>query len=371
MGHVLREFIPASTLNTLTQTSSDGDITLQNWPPFIPDPLLIALTYFHLEATKPSGSWALTTMNMKLKYTSGIPLFQGKIQISNLELDLNYEKDRQPSTYGVVLGQIALINSDEQKNSPKVDVRIPFPFNDDEISFTFTDFNVKNVVEALAGPNIFPTDFKELFENIELDKIALTFDEAGKIETISVDASIPGLWNIFGQFSVGNVGIHFEYGTHTTSSSSGGGSGLHSDSPDTKLLHTRQQASKTWRLMVRGQIVISTCTISVEIDLGSNLVSVTAEGTRCSVSISDILEAIHLNGKMLPPMISGFTIFNPKLRLLWQRTGRKSKSIAFAATTSLFHQSEVRTMYWFRFFHRIIEIPNLIFLPDTSFTSYC
>ncbi|CAB3996010.1 Hypothetical predicted protein [Paramuricea clavata] len=48
---------------------------------------------------------------------------------------------------------------------------------------------------------------------------------------------------------------------------------------------------------------------------------------------------------MLPSIISGFTIFNPRIRVLWQRTGDEdnagSKSLAFAATTSLFYQSEV------------------------------
>ncbi len=288
-------------------------------------------------------------MKMKVKMTDEISLFGDKIRISNLELDLNYEKEENPSTFGVVVGRVALGSASD--SSPMVDANIPFPFSNQEISFTFTDFNVKNVVEALAGPGIFPTDFPELFENIQLDKIAIAFGDAGSLSTISVDASIPGLWQIFGDFSIGNVKIHFEYGKEDTSSSSegdgsgdGSGDGDGSDSSNTHLLDAAQSTTKsTWRLVVEGQIVIASCTITIEADLGTDLVSVSAEGARCSVSVGDILEKINLNAKMLPSIISGFTIFNPKLRVLWQRTGDNagSKSIAFAATTSLFYQSEV------------------------------
>jgi hypothetical protein len=325
LGHVLREFLPNSNLIVTT----GGETKLKDWPPFIPDPLSIALVYFHLEASKPTGSWALTAMNMKLKMTHVLPLFDNKININNLELDLNYEKEKDTSsTHGVVLGRVALGPTDNQ--SPTVDVRIPFPFKNDEISFTFTDFNVKSVVEALAGSDLtWPDDFPEVFKNIELDKIALAFDDKGSVKTVSVDASIPGLWHLFGQFSIGNVGIHFEYGKGTTGTGTGGAG--------------ESTTQSTWRIVVRGQIVIATCTITIEADLGTDRLSLTAEGSRCSVSIGDVLETIHLNGKILPSMISGFTIFNPKLRLLWQRTGanKGSKSIAFAATTSLFHESKV------------------------------
>ena len=337
LGHVLREFLPNSNLIVTT----GSETKLKDWPPFIPDPLSIALVYFHLEASKPTGSWALTAMNMKLKMTHVLPLFDNKININNLELDLNYEKEKDTSsTHGVVLGRVALGPTDNQ--SPTVDVRIPFPFKNDEISFTFTDFNVKSVVEALAGPNVFPKDFPELFEHIQLDKIALAFDDKGSVKTVSVDASIPGLWHLFGQFSIGNVGIHFEYGKGTTGTGTGGAG--------------ESTTQSTWRIVVRGQIVIATCTITIEADLGTDRLSLTAEGSRCSVSIGDVLETIHLNGKILPSMISGFTIFNPKLRLLWQRTGanKGSKSIAFAATTSLFHESKVcmkghAFFFWFCF----------------------
>ena len=338
LGHVIHQFLPRSDL---TETK-DGVTKLKNWPKFIPDPLSIALVHFHLEASKPTGSWALTKMNMKLKMTDEISLFGDKIHINNLELDLNYEKEENPSTHGVVLGRVAL--GPVSSRSPRVDVRIPFPFANEEISFTFTDFNVESVVEALAGPGIFPTDFPDLFKNIQLDKIAIAFDDAGSLSTISVDASIPGLWHIFGQFSIGNVKIHFEYGKKTTSTPSGSGDGSGGRLSSTHFLHTDGPTSKkTWRLVVKGQIVIATCTITIEADLGTDLVSISAEGARCSVSVSDVLEKIHLNGQTLPSMISGFTIFNPKLRILWKRTGDNagSKSIAFAAKTSLFHQSEV------------------------------
>ena len=274
-------------------------------------------------------------MNMKLKTTHEISWFNEKIHINNLELDLNYEKGENPSTYGVVLGRVAL--GAEDSRSPRVDVRIPFPFKNQEISFTFSDFSVKNVVEALASPEkVFPDDFPEVFEHVQLDRIAIGFDDAGSLDKISVDASIPGLWQIFGQFSIGNVKFHVEYGTRAAS---GGDSGSSSKS----LLRSNGASEKVWRLVVKGEIVIATCTITVEAELGTDMVKISAEGTRCSVSVSDVLEKIHLNGLTLPPMISGFTIFNPKLRVFMQRTGKNagSKSVAFAATTSLFHRSEV------------------------------
>ncbi|CAB3996011.1 Hypothetical predicted protein [Paramuricea clavata] len=273
LGHVIREFLPNSNLIVTT----GSETKLKNWPPFIPDPLSIALEYFHLEATKPTGSWALTKMNMELKMADVLSLFDNKININNLELDLNYVKGKDTSsTKGVILGRVAL--GPETSQSPRVDVRIPFPFKNNEISFTFTDFNVKSVVEALAGPNVFPKDFPELFEHIELDKIALAFDDKGSVKTVSVDASIPGLWRIFGQFSIGNVGIHFEYGKKTSSGGDGdgtdtgtdgdgtGGDGASgdgtggdavriSDSLNTNLLHTGESTTQsTWRLVVRGQL---------------------------------------------------------------------------------------------------------------------
>ena len=336
LGHVVNEFLPA---NDLTETTG-GQTKLKNWPSFIPDPLSIALVYFHLEASKPTGSWALTKMNMKLKMTDDISWFNNKIHINNLELDLNYEKEKSPSVYGVVMGRVAL--GAQNSRSPRVDVRIPFPFKNEEISFTFTDFTVKNVVEALAGPGIFPTDFPELFEHVQLDRIAIGFDDKSSLDKISVDASIPGLWRIFGQFSIGNVKFHVEYGTRPASpppASGGGGSGSSSSSP----LRRSPPSQKTWRLVVKGEIVIATCTITVEADLGTDMVRISAEGARCSISVSDVLEKIHLNGLTLPSLISGFTIFNPRLRVFMQRTGPNagSKSFAFAATTSLFHRSEV------------------------------
>jgi hypothetical protein len=320
LGHVIREFLPNSNIIVTT----GGKTKLKSWPPFIPDPLSIALVSFHLEASKPTSSWALTKMNMKLKMADVLSLFDNKIHFNILELDLNYEKGNDPSTYGVVLGRVSL--GPKTTPSPRVDVRIPFPFKNDEISFTFTDFNVKSVVEALAGPNVFPKDFPELFEHIQLDKIALAFDDKGSVKTVSVDASIPGLWPIFGDFSIGNVGIHFEYGKKTSGGSDG-----------------RSTTQSTWRVVVKGQIVIATCTIKVDADFGTDLLRFSAEGVECSVSIGDVLRKIQLNSKMLPPMISGFTILNPKLRIAWQRTGDNagSKSIAFAATTSLFHESKV------------------------------
>jgi hypothetical protein len=395
-------------------------------------------------------------MNMKLKMTHEISWFNDKIHISNLELDLNYEKGEESSSlHGIVKGRVAL--GAEDSRSPRVDVRIPFPFNNEEISFTFTDFSVESVVEALAGADVFPEDFPELFKHIQLDKIAISFDDAGAFDTISVDASIPGLWQIFGQFSIGNVKIHFEYGKASTTPpdtgtsgksaktchrpppTTGPGTGTESTPPTTEPgtgtestppttepgtgtgtdtgngneidndidtgtgtgstdqhtgpnsvggdpenppqpnrrsdqsadeeantdtdgsdpnTHTssggtsQTTAQKTWRLVVKGQIVIATCIIEIEADFGSNLVSISAAGTRCSVSVGDILEKINLNSQILPSMISGFTIFNPKLRVFWQRpddvTVVGSKSIAFAATTNLFHESEVTSHVLFR-----------------------
>ena len=331
LGHVIKAFAPDNGVIV----TKDGQETIKDWPSFVPNPLKIALLYFHVEATKPSGgSWALTTMNMKLKLTQPVPLFGGKININDLELDLNYEKGKDPSFYGVLLGQVALGTG--ETTSPKVDIRIPFPFTNQEISFTFTDFSVKNVVEALAGSDVFPTDFPEIFEHIQLDKIALQFGSSNDVTKISVDASIPGQWHIFGEFSIADVSIHFEYGTRPTSSDD---EGLLSDCK-----------TKEWKVIVKGKIIIATCTISIEADFGCDLVSVSADGARCSVSIGDIVEKFSQNGISLPSIISGFTIFNPKLRVMWQRkappgqpASAVGKSIAFAATTSLFHQSQVCT----------------------------
>ena len=346
LGHVIKAFTPDNDVIV----KKNGHETIKNWPSFVPNPLAIALLNFHVEAKeteqhnnpgnkqvkteqKPGGSWALTTMNMKLKLTQPISLFGGKITISDLELDLNYEKGKDPSFYGVLLGQVALGN--RKTTSPKVDIRIPFPFKNEEISFTFTDFSVKNVVKALAGSNLFPKDFSKIFAQIKLDKIALNFGSTGKITKITVDASIPGQWHIFGKFSIADVSIHFEYGTRTTSF---GDEGLLSDN------------TKEWKIIVKGKIIIGTCTISIEADFGSDLVSVSADGAKCSVSVGDIVEKFGQNGISLPPMISGFTIFDPQLRLMWQRkappgqpASAVGKSIAFAATTNLFQQSQVCT----------------------------
>jgi hypothetical protein len=333
LGHVIREFLPNSNLILTTE----GETKLKNWPPFIPDPLSIALVSFHLEASKPTGSWALTTMNMKLKMADVISLFNNKIHFSDLELDLNFEKGNDPSFYGVVLGRVSL----GPKTTPSAteDVRIPFPFKNYEISFTFTDFNVKSVVEALAGRDVFPKDFPELFESIQLDSIiAIAFDDQGSLSTISVDASVPGLWPIFGDISIGNVEIHFEYGKGT-SSGDGDGDGDEGDGTG------ESTSQSTWRVVVRGQIVIATCTITIEADFGTDLLSISAEGAECSVSVGDVLEKIGLNRRILPSIISGFTIADPKLRIMLQRTGDNagSKSIAFAATTNLFRESQVCT----------------------------
>ena len=330
LGHVIKAFVPDNDVIVTT----DGQETIKDWPSFVPNPLAIALLYFRVEATKPSGgSWSLTTMNMKLKLTQPVLLFEGKININDLELDLNYEKGKDSPFYGVLLGQVALGTG--ETTSPKVDIRIPFPFTNQEISFTFTDFSVKNVVEALAGSDVFPTDFPEIFEHIQLDKIALQFGSSGDLTKISVDASIPGQWRIFGEFSIADVSIHFEYGTRATSFDD-------ETSPS--------DSAKEWKIVVKGKIIIATCTISIEADFGSDLFSISAEGSRCSVSVGDIVEKFSQNGISLPSIISGFTIFNPKLRVIWQRKApagqpetAMGKSIAFAATTSLFHQSEVCT----------------------------
>ncbi|CAB4004337.1 Hypothetical predicted protein [Paramuricea clavata] len=376
LGHVIREFVPNSNLIVTTE----GETKLKNWPQFIPDPLSIALVSFHLEASKPTGSWALTTMNMKLKMTDVISLFNNKIHLSDLELELNYEKGNDPSFYGVVVGRVSLGPTDG--SSPTVDVRIPFPFNNDEISFTFTDFNVKSVVEALAGPNVFPKDFPELFESVQLDSIAIAFDDQGSLSTISVDASIPELWPIFGDISIGNVEIHFEYGKGTSGGDGNDDDGTDGDGTDgdgtdgdgtdgdgtdgdgtdgdgndddgtdddgtngdgTDGDGTGESTTQsTWRVVVRGQIVIATCTITIEADFGTDLLGISAEGAECSVSVGDVLERIGLNRRILPSMISGFKISDPKLRIMLERTGDNagSKSIAFAATTNLFRESQV------------------------------
>ncbi|XP_028405118.1 uncharacterized protein LOC114527617 [Dendronephthya gigantea] len=317
LGDAVNEFLPG---NDFTVTLN-GQTRLKNWPSFIPDPLSIALVTLDMEAANPNGSWALTKMNMKLKMTSEVSLFDNKIRINNLELDLNYEKGGEPSLSGVVSGQVALGATTDV--SPRVDVTIPFPFANQEITFTFSDFNVENVVKALAGADFtFPTDFPDLFKNIQLDKIALAFNEAGEVDTVSVDASIPGVWTIFGNFSIGNVAIHFQYGK------SGG-------------------TEKIWQLVVSGEIVIASCTITVAAEFGTQRVSVNVKGTDCSASVADLLKKVEMNPSILPPMISGFTIFNPQLNFVWERTGEQagSKSIAFAATTSLFSQSEVELAF--------------------------
>ena len=344
LGQVIEEFLPNNEFIDRTDTSS---LKLKYWPEFIGvNPLSIALIYFNLEAGKPEGGWALTQMNMKLKFTDPISLFGGRIHINDLELDLNYEK-KQPKSllYGVVLGQIA-IGPDETTRSPRVDVRIPFPFTNQEVSFTFTNFTVVSVVEALANdPDLFQTDFEEIFNHLQLDKIAITFD-GDEVGTISVDASIPGLWHIFGEFSIANVTIHFEYGPASTGSvndkfddntnGSGDDNGKHNDAA------AQQRSSSTWGLLVKGKIIIATCTIEIIADLGNDLVNLTADGSRCSVSVGDILEKFGGNGISLPSLISGFTIFSPKLNLLWKRSGPNAgKSLGFAAKTSLFHQSHV------------------------------
>ena len=340
LGHVIKAFVPDNDVIVTTK----GQDSIKDWPSFVPNPLLIALLNFHVEAKKteqqkrtaqrkPTGNWALTTMNMKLKLTQPFALFGGKININNLQLDLNYEKGKDPLFHGVLVGQVGLRTG--EITSPKVDIRIPFPFKNEEISFTFTDFSVKNVVEALAGSNVFPTDFPKVFEHIKLDKIALHFGSSGDVTKISVDASIPGQWRIFGEFSIAYVSIHFEYGTRTTS--------FDDEAPPS-------DSAKVWKIVVKGKFIIATCTISIEADFGSDLVSVSAEGAKCSVSVSDIVEKFGQNGISLPSMISGFTISNPKLRVMWQRkppagqpASAVGKSIAFAATTNLFQQSQVCT----------------------------
>ena len=338
LGHVIKAFVPDNNVIVTTK----GQDSIKDWPSFVPNPLSIALLNFHVEAkkteqqkrtaqTKPAGNWALTTMNMKVKLTQPFALFGGKININNLQLDLNYEKGKDPLFHGVLVGQVGLGTG--ETTSPKVDIRIPFPFKNEEISFTFTDFSVKNVVEALAGSNVFPTDFPNVFEHIKLDKIALQFGSSGDVTKISVDASIPGQWRIFGEFSIAYVSIHFEYGTSTTSFNDGA---------------PPSDSAKVWKIVVKGKFIIATCTISIEADFGSDLVSVSAEGAKCSVSVSDIVEKFGQNGISLPSMISGFTISNPKLRVMWQRkappgqpASAVGKSIAFAATTNLFQQSQV------------------------------
>ena len=498
LGHIIKEFVPD---NHLIVTVNEID-TLKFWPPFLPNPLAIALLYSHVEVSKAAGSWAVTMMNMKLKMTQPIVLFGDKIHINNLELDLNYEKGKDSAFYGAILGQVAL----GVEENPRVDIRIPFPFKHEKITFKFTNFSVRSVVEALAGSDLFSEDFPEILEHIQLDQIAIAFDMTGQVKTVSVDASIQGLWHIFGQFSIGDVTVHFEYGklsgdgtgdppvipsdtgtgsgTGTGSSSgagggvgtgsssgTGGSSGTGSSSgtgggaipsssrlsrragvprpntsgrrdPDSDIVlsnigggnwgskgrragipnarnlnaasggdgdskgrragipnarssnaasdggdvdssdgggvdssdgggvdssdgggvdssdgdstpespSTQSSYTKKWILKVRGKIVIGTCTIRIEADLGSDVVSISADSARCSVSVADILEMIHLNGLNLPPMISGFAIFNPKLRILWQKEKESTesapakpevKSVAFAAKTSLFHESEV------------------------------
>ena len=358
LGDVVEEFLPGNSFVDTTGASPK----LRNWPPFLPDPLSIALVNFDLKATRPNSSWELTTMNMKLRLNQEIPLFAGKIRIKDLELDLNYKGGKDSSFSGEVLGKIEVGPKD--KHSPRVDVRIPFPFKNEEISFTFSDFTVTSVVEALSGKSdLFPTDFKEVFSHIQLDKIAIAFNQEGSVKTISVDASIPGVWNIFGSLSIEDVTIHFEYGkssntedtADSTENTDGGnpttdtaGAPSNASPPDwdtsTALLLTDQQATKSkWRIVVKGKIVIATCTIKILADLGSERVEVTADGARCSVSIGDLMEKFGRNGINLPSLISGFTIFNPKVQLIWQRTkDNPGKSLAFTATTSLFHESHVR-----------------------------
>ena len=340
LGHVIKAFAPDNDVIVTTK----GQDSIKDWPSFVPNPLSIALLNFHVEAKKteqqkrtaqkkPASNWALTTMNMKVKLTQPVALFGGKININNLQLDLNYEKETDPSFHGVLVGQVGLGTG--KTTSPKVDIRIPFPFKNEEISFTFTDFSVKNVVEALAGSDVFPTDFPEIFEHIKLDKIALQFGSTSDVTKISVDASIPGQWRIFGEFSIAYVSIHFEYGTRTTS--------FDDEAPPS-------DSAKVWKIIVKGKFIIATCTISIEADFGSDLVSVSADGAKCSVSVGDIVEKFGQNGISLPPMISGFTIFDPQLRFMWQRkpppgqpASAVGKSIAFAATTNLFQQSQVCT----------------------------
>lgn len=211
LGNVIQEFLPE---NSFTETT-DGMTTLKSWPSFLPDPLTMALLSFHLEAAKPQNSWTLTKMNMNVKILHEISWLSGRLRINDLELELNYDKSKCETNalFGVVSGKVCI--GAQSCSIPCVDIRIPFPFANEEISFTFTDFSVKNVVDALTGSQVtFPVDFPELFEQIQLDKIAIGFDEKSSFSKVSIDASIAGLWTVFGSFSIGNVEIHFLYEKH-------------------------------------------------------------------------------------------------------------------------------------------------------------
>lgn len=105
----------------------------------------------------------------------------------------------------------------------------------------------------------------------------------------------------------------------------------------------------TWRILLQGDFVFASCTIGVQAEFGTDRLSFDANGEDCSASIADILEKANMNGIELPSIIAGFSIFNPRLKLEWQRSGddKGSKSLAFSATTNVFHQSEVGDYIFF------------------------
>ena len=335
----MQAFIPNSKyINTTGDTPR-----LKYWPSFIPNPLSIGPVLFDLKASSQvNEDWGLSTMNMKVKITQTISLFGDRIHIKDLELkNLNYKKVNESSSFsGELTGKIT-IGNDDSNLSPRVDVRIPYPFIKDKISFTFTNFTVKSVVQALANdPNLFPSDFQAIFDNLRLDQIVVAFKKEGGLKSISVDASIPGLWNIFGDFSIGDVTIHFEYGEPSNNSSSDADSNALSH---TDQLHDSSKSSK-WRLIVKGKIIIATCKIDIATNFQSGRVEVTADGSRCSVSVADVMDKFGRNGINLPSLISGFTIFSPQVKIIWQRSGPDAgKALSFTARTSLFHQSIVCT----------------------------
>ena len=316
----LRKVINAFVAEDNAMVSGEGeDSSLNNWPTFIEfDPLAISLSLLDVAATKDEErGWELSSFEINLKMTEPIKFFDDLIRIEDLAFDMKWSKTESGSEIkGLIAGKV-VIGSGENV-SPSVDIQIPFPFANEEITFTFTDFSIRSVAAAFGFP--LPSDSFEFLTSLELNKIAFAFDDAGKLNRVTVEGGIPATWPIFADFSVGQLKFFIEIDNMANSS------------------------DRTWLFKLSGHIMISSCDMSVSAALGSNIVEVIGKGTNCDVSIRDLLNSISLNPDVLPSLITGFTLSEPVFSFRYDRTSPK-KSIGFGATTSLFGSSDAEVAF--------------------------
>ena len=317
----LRKVINAFVVNETGMVSGEGDnSSLNNWPTFIDfDPLAISLSLLDVAASKDENQgWRMTSFEIKLKTTEPIKFFDDRIRIDKLSFDMKWSNKTEngPKITGSIPGKV-VIGSGENVSS-SVDIQIPFPFANEEITFTFTDFSIHNVATAFGFQ--LPTDSFEFLTSLELNKIALAFEDAGKLNRLTVEGGIPATWPIFGNFSIGQIKFFIEIDNMANSS------------------------DRTWLFKLSGHIMISSCDIFVSAVLGSDIVEIIGKGTNCDVSIRDLLNSISVNSDILPSLITGFTLSEPVFSFRYDRTNPK-KSIGFGATTSLFGSSDAEVAF--------------------------